>query len=102
MASPSDADTCSLHSACISGLHSRVQALIDAGADVNEEGEYGQTPLYLASGAGHLDVVKLLMSHGARVNDLGTAGIGPLHQACKSGHLSVLPDDLDQLIPKNV
>ncbi|CAE7660680.1 rpoC2 [Symbiodinium necroappetens] len=43
----------------------RVQAMLDAGVDIDSPNEYGQTPLFLAAFEGHRDVVELLLSWGA-------------------------------------
>eukprot|EP00439_Symbiodinium_sp_Y106_P069291 s1892_g11.t3 len=43
----------------------RVQAMLDAGVDIDAPNEYGQTPLFLAAFENHRDVVELLLSWGA-------------------------------------
>jgi ankyrin repeat protein len=45
-----------------------VQALIDAGADVNQTHEGGATPLFVAAQKNHLQVVKALIAAGADVD----------------------------------
>ena len=47
------------------GLKEVVAALIEAGADINVEGNKGVTPLFVASQDGHLEVVKELLRGGA-------------------------------------
>lgn len=42
--------------------------LIEAGADVNGESEYGDTPLYNSISSGDVEAVKLLLKHGAGVD----------------------------------
>ena len=42
-----------------------VKTLIQAGGDVNEQAEYGWTPLHLASDDGHVEVITALLTAGA-------------------------------------
>jgi ankyrin repeat protein len=64
---------------------------LDAHAHVNQHGEDGTTSLYLASAAGHLDIVKLLLERGADPKKRKrTDGSLPLHSACANGHLEVV------------
>jgi len=64
--------------------------LIDAGAEVDAKARTGyQTPLHLAVGSGHPDMVRLLIARGADVNarDEHLGGRAPLHLACDGGML---------------
>jgi ankyrin repeat protein len=45
-----------------------VKCLLSSGADINLCDKQGQSPLFLASMAGHCDVVKCLLSSGADIN----------------------------------
>ncbi len=47
-----------------------VEALLQAGADANEQTSPGYTPLYRAAEQGHTDCMRLLLRHGAAVNAL--------------------------------
>jgi ankyrin repeat protein len=38
--------------------------LIESNANINSLDRFGNTPLHIASGWGHLDIVKYLLSHG--------------------------------------
>ena len=65
------------------------EALINAGADVNQATNDSWTPLYLAANNNHLHIVKLLVSKGANVN-METRYGSPLDVACKKGHMEVI------------
>ena len=60
------------------------------GVDINESGEYGDTPLHYASDIGHLEVVNVLVAAGAEVNKTNVDGNTPLHDASRNGHLEVV------------
>ena len=67
-----------------------VELLLAAGADVNQAGDYGDTPLHCASGKGHTEIVKLLLAAGADVNQANNSGWTPLQDSCQSGHSEVV------------
>jgi hypothetical protein len=48
-----------------------VEALIESGAEVNQQGEQGWTPLNFAAGRGDVDMIKLLVDKGADVFKTG-------------------------------
>ena len=48
--------------ACAIGHVSAVKHLIDEGADVNERGPRGSTPLMFAVSGGHRDIVEMLLA----------------------------------------
>ena len=83
----------SLHRAAAEGDIEQVKALIAKGADVNERGGWGCTPLHWASGKvhgasgkAHAEVARLLISKGAYVNAPdGRNAMTPLHWAAASG-----------------
>jgi formylglycine-generating enzyme required for sulfatase activity len=54
-----------LHFFCRRGNLNAVQILIDAGADVNVEGEKLATPIYYAMAFENFEIVNLLLMHGA-------------------------------------
>ena len=77
-----------------------VQALIDAGADVNHQDEFGHTVLYWAAESGYLETVQTLIDAGADVNlrtkdnsfnDERTA----LSRAAYKGHLEIVQTLID-------
>lgn len=57
----------SIHEAAEDGREEELQKLIQRNIQaVNEEDEYGETPLHLACMAGHPNCVKLLLHNGAQ------------------------------------
>jgi hypothetical protein len=66
-----------------------VQALIDAGADVNKTEASGHTPLYEASQEGNLEIVLMLMAAAADVDLTGADGFTPLLTAAMCNRLEV-------------
>lgn len=54
-----------LHCVCVWGDLPAAKLLIDAGIDINKYGERGYTPLHLACGQGHPELVALLVENGA-------------------------------------
>ena len=82
-----------------SGNQDLVQALVEAGADVNitPHGELaeenflaGQTPLFGAAKKGHLEICEYLIRNGADVNAVTMTGATPLYTATEEGHLEVV------------
>jgi uncharacterized protein len=57
-----------LREAAATGTLYRLKALLEAGADVEESDEHGQTPLMFAVTAGHVELVKMLCAAGANVH----------------------------------
>jgi ankyrin repeat protein len=57
-----------LREAAATGTLYRVKALLEAGADVEQSDEHGQTPLMFAVAAGHVEVVRILCAAGANVH----------------------------------
>jgi ankyrin repeat protein len=55
-----------------------VRSLIDFGADIQKQGQFGYTALHAAAQNGHLDVVQALVKYGASVNCKNDDGDIPL------------------------
>ena len=72
-----------------------VEAALDAGAQVNARGEYGDSALNLAAEYGHLDVVLRLLAAGADIENLGGADKTPLMCAAFAGQVPVARKLLD-------
>ena len=63
-----------------------VDALIEAGADVNALSDFDDTPLELAAVSGNIGCVESLIDAGADVNRKGYAGNTALLYAAQTGH----------------
>ncbi len=80
-------------------------ALLDAGANINEQDPEGISPLLLAVFNGHYDLAAQLVKRGADVNLADEAGRGPLYQAIDMRRLEFIAgrpspkwvDELDAL-----
>ena len=77
----SEAKAESLHDASRDGDIERVRALIDAGSDLDEQGDNGQTALNTAILEGHASVAVLLIDRGADVGAKNEGGFTALHAA---------------------
>ena len=60
---------------------SKIQDLIEKGADVEAKDKWGSTPLHFASGNNHIEIAKLLLDRGADVKAKDNGGQTPLHFA---------------------
>jgi ankyrin repeat protein len=60
--------------------------LIDQGADLHANDNYGRTPLPWACRYGNAEVVKALLEKAADVHAKSNSGLTPLHWACENGH----------------
>ena len=69
------------------GLAACIQALCDAGEDVNQQARSdGARPLFIAAQHGHADCVRVLCCEHAYVNHCMTDGTTPLFIAAQNGH----------------
>ncbi len=80
-----------LRDAATRGDLAALQALLDAGADVNAASEYGATALALAADRGQPEAVKILLEHGARVGAVDSFyNSTPILWAAYNGHTEVV------------
>ena len=79
-----------LAQACANGNTKKVAALIEAGADVNEQDENGGTALMLAARNNRLAVAAYLLEHGARPDLKTKSGLSASDIAMKHGYSRVV------------
>lgn len=89
-------ESSSIHEAAREGDLKTVLQQLNAGKDVNQANDSGDTPLTYAAFMGHLEIVDLLIEKNANVNAKGLAGWTPLHLAAQRGHQKIV----EQLIAK--
>lgn len=73
-----------------------VTAMLQEGADANERGHHGSSPLADAAGNGHLEIVKLLLANGAQVNAHDMYGDTALRRAAGNGRYAIAKLLLDK------
>ncbi len=89
-AGPEDDVAGSLSDAVVAGDVARAQALIEEGADVDQSGAFGLTPLMQAANREHVEMVHLLLDAGAALNTTGLAGMTALHVAVRADSAEVV------------
>jgi ankyrin repeat protein len=62
-----------------------ITLLLDAGADVNQTNDAGDTALHAAAGAGLIDAIQLLADRGAKLDPINKAGQTPLDLTAPRG-----------------
>jgi len=68
---------------------SKVQDLIERGADVRAKDNRGETPLHFASWYNSIEIAKFLIERGADVRAKNNGGRTPLHWASKRNHIEI-------------
>jgi ankyrin repeat protein len=79
-----------------SGNRALVELFLNAGADVNQANNEGNTPLHYAASYGHKTIAELLLKAGANVNQTDKEGKAPLHYAAEYGHRLIVELLLDK------
>ena len=67
----------------IDGSMTVVRGMLDAGTNINQCGEFDESPLMLASREGDKDLINVLVSHGANVNFVNKKNKTSLLLACE-------------------
>jgi ankyrin repeat protein len=89
------ADAAGVAAAAREGDVAAVRAALAAGADANEAGEVGTTPLLWAAYHSSVELTSLLLQAGADPDAANLLGITPLLQASRSGDVAVMRALLD-------
>jgi ankyrin repeat protein len=76
-----------LHQALYYGHEAILDALLEAGADVNTSTDFGWTPLHVVAQTGRIDHAKRLIERGARPQVANQDGMTPVHEAIWHGKL---------------
>ena len=91
-----------IHHAAMNGHPDAVKMLIENGADVNSEDEFGKTPLFYAADLNSLPIAQVLVANGVDVNHVSSNGETALHSAGSKGGCDVLKFLLDHGADRNV
>ena len=81
---------CPLYIAARNGKMGTVRALLQRGANVNQETNLFETALMGASWDGRTEVIKLLLDHGAVVGKGNCEGELPMYAAAEGGHSAIV------------
>jgi len=81
-----------LCNACVDNNIGRVQELLKKNANINQAGEDGITPLYIASSNNFIQLVQELVRINADVNQPEKTGSTPLFIASQNGHSDVVEE----------
>ncbi|TGZ53653.1 uncharacterized protein [Temnothorax longispinosus] len=79
-----------LHFAVINGDIEIVEMILDKGANIDAENEFGRTPLHDAIRNKKMEVTELLLKYGADVNARDNDGTSLLHVAVEMGCLQIV------------
>lgn len=83
------AEAVPIHDAAAKGDLSIVAGLLEAGSDVNSQGDNGETVLNLAVLNGNVALTELLLSRGARLDSRNAGGFIALHAAAYAGNREI-------------
>jgi ankyrin repeat protein len=85
-----------LQDAILAGKADAIEALLAAGADINEQGDLG-TPLHVAAFDGNAELAKLIIHKRANIEaEEQSTRIRPSHTAASYGHANVVALLLEQ------
>ncbi len=79
-----------LHAAAMNGDLAAIQALQDAGADLDHRDDFEMTALHFVAYHGHQDVVHFLLASGANINAQNTNGYSALMLAIGQDHFTII------------
>ena len=79
----------SIHEIAKSGDLAQLQRVTLDGTDVNERSTRGETPLMIATIAGHGEIVSYLLQRGADINARNDSGLAALHAAAYVGQTDI-------------
>jgi ankyrin repeat protein len=79
-----------LHDAIIKGNTDYIQALLNAGTDIEARNKEGNTPLYVAVEKGQLEVAKLLLDRKADIHARNREGNALLHVAVGENQIELI------------
>lgn len=100
---PAAATVTEIHNASLSGDLVKVKELLEADPNlINAVDDEGRTPLHLAAGSGHNEIVELLLAKGAAINAQKDDGMTPLHGAVGLKQTEVVKLLLDKGADVNV
>ncbi|CAG8955093.1 hypothetical protein HYFRA_00007108 [Hymenoscyphus fraxineus] len=100
--SKNDIERLSSLRAVVAGDIDVLSQLVESGADLEYENEWGESLLALASRGGHTKVVEYLIQKGAALKSRSTAGWTPLHLAVGQGHVDIVRVLLAHGTPMNI
>lgn len=85
-----------LHHIVERGYKDGAEWLLEKGAKVHLESNYGDTALNIAVRLHDYSLVRMLIKHNANPNEINTKGMSPLHIAAEAGRIEVLKELLRQ------
>lgn len=87
---PKDDSNTALHLACEGGHMEIIKLLVDHGATIDVNDEWGFTPFLVAAEMKSLEVVRYMEEKGADINRVSKAGLTSLHLAAKGNSVLTL------------